>query len=503
MNKINIAFTREADFCLLSASDLQTDTVTCAHTRESILSGAEAIDLVRSILAEPGVCAIDFEMLSDLAGLAWRAGRGRGAARREGRGEEAGREGRRARRPGAPQDPVHPERRPRERRRGGGAPARPCAQPAGDVRGPGRATLVAHNSQFETEVLLAHGVAVDVDCTLLMAKAIYLTAVAEDRPQPVSFALAELVERELGRARNDKAIRDRDWREPIDDLEIGYCRRDARDALELAQLYRARLEAEGLLGGYQIIARAILPTAAINLAGMDFEAGAHAALVETLSTEADQLERELDRICAGAITNHGSSAQIADWVMGHVLGGDDPDERLASFCARLQARAAELAADQERRARDHEGGQAKKAEALAEPVPGRGELPGRARALDPASRSSSARSASLWRRGSTPTAGCAASSRWAARSRFGTAPAGRTSSRCRREGAFRALFRAPPGRRLVVCDFSQIELRLAAIIAPDEALLAVYREGRDVHQDVAELDRPAAQLAVARASASP
>jgi DNA polymerase-1 len=55
-----------------------------------------------------------------------------------------------------------------------------------------------------------------------------------------------------------------------------------------------------------------------------------------------------------------------------------------------------------------------------------------------------------------------------------------------REGVFRALFRAPPGRALVVCDFSQIELRLAAIIAPDEALLAVYREGRDVHQDVAD-----------------
>ena len=42
-----------------------------------------------------------------------------------------------------------------------------------------------------------------------------------------------------------------------------------------------------------------------------------------------------------------------------------------------------------------------------------------------------------------------------------------------------------PGGVLVVCDYSQIELRLAAIIAPDEALLAVYREGRDVHAEVA------------------
>jgi DNA polymerase-1 len=43
-----------------------------------------------------------------------------------------------------------------------------------------------------------------------------------------------------------------------------------------------------------------------------------------------------------------------------------------------------------------------------------------------------------------------------------------------REAAYRKLFRAPEGCRLVKADYSQIELRLAAIIAPDEVMLQAY-----------------------------
>jgi DNA polymerase-1 len=47
--------------------------------------------------------------------------------------------------------------------------------------------------------------------------------------------------------------------------------------------------------------------------------------------------------------------------------------------------------------------------------------------------------------------------------------------------AYRACFRAPEGRTLVKCDFSQVELRLAAEISGDETLLGAYRDGLDVH----------------------
>jgi DNA polymerase-1 len=45
----------------------------------------------------------------------------------------------------------------------------------------------------------------------------------------------------------------------------------------------------------------------------------------------------------------------------------------------------------------------------------------------------------------------------------------------------RRAFVAPPGRVLLVADYSQIELRILSHIAGEEAMLAAFREGRDIH----------------------
>ena len=49
----------------------------------------------------------------------------------------------------------------------------------------------------------------------------------------------------------------------------------------------------------------------------------------------------------------------------------------------------------------------------------------------------------------------------------------------------RAAFIAPPGRRLVACDYSQIELRIMAHLSEDPALLRAFAEGADVHRATA------------------
>jgi DNA polymerase I-like protein with 3'-5' exonuclease and polymerase domains len=49
----------------------------------------------------------------------------------------------------------------------------------------------------------------------------------------------------------------------------------------------------------------------------------------------------------------------------------------------------------------------------------------------------------------------------------------------------RACFRPPAGRALVIADYAQIELRVAAQLAPCDALAAVFEQGRDPHRATA------------------
>jgi DNA polymerase-1 len=54
-----------------------------------------------------------------------------------------------------------------------------------------------------------------------------------------------------------------------------------------------------------------------------------------------------------------------------------------------------------------------------------------------------------------------------------------------RDKAYRRCVVAPPGRVLIKADFSQIELRIAAKVSGDEALLDAYTKGADVHSQTA------------------
>lgn len=73
------------------------------------------------------------------------------------------------------------------------------------------------------------------------------------------------------------------------------------------------------------------------------------------------------------------------------------------------------------------------------------------------------------------------------------APSGRMScggpniQQIPRERAFRECFAAPKDRVLVIADYSQIELRVAAEMAGDERMIAAYRAGEDLHRLTASL----------------
>ncbi|HWH06944.1 MAG TPA: DNA polymerase, partial [Candidatus Paceibacterota bacterium] len=57
--------------------------------------------------------------------------------------------------------------------------------------------------------------------------------------------------------------------------------------------------------------------------------------------------------------------------------------------------------------------------------------------------------------------------------------------RTERGRLIRNAFIAPKGSTLLALDYSQIELRLAAILSGDEKLIEIFKSGRDVHQEVA------------------
>lgn len=50
------------------------------------------------------------------------------------------------------------------------------------------------------------------------------------------------------------------------------------------------------------------------------------------------------------------------------------------------------------------------------------------------------------------------------------------------EKKYRQCFRAPAGRKLVIADFSQIEMRILAEFSSDEALLVAFNSGADLHR---------------------
>src|SRR5690606_13253315 len=54
-----------------------------------------------------------------------------------------------------------------------------------------------------------------------------------------------------------------------------------------------------------------------------------------------------------------------------------------------------------------------------------------------------------------------------------------------RDGEIRSVVTAPPGRKLVVADYSQIELRVAAALANEKRMILAYQRGEDIHPPTA------------------
>ena len=65
-----------------------------------------------------------------------------------------------------------------------------------------------------------------------------------------------------------------------------------------------------------------------------------------------------------------------------------------------------------------------------------------------------------------------------------------------RDDFVRGIFGAPPGSVFIECDYSQIELRVAAFLAREDTMLHLYRTGQDIHTNMAMrmTNKPASEV---------
>lgn len=309
--------------------------------------------------------------------------------------------------------------------------------------------LVAHNAVYELKHLLALGVRPkSVDCTMLMANAL-------DGTLPTLKALADS---QLGWSL-DKTEQVSDWAAPeLADAQLRYAALDALAVYHLRPLLRQHLDERDRHRCYELMRDAQPAIAHLELAGCPFDRAAHQRLIAAWETQHSTAERELVQVCPGINPNSGQ--QLSVWLTTH-LERDAEARWPRTPTGLLKTDADTLAL--------FDG------QPLAAPLI-------RFKTVDKLLSTCGARFAQHL----SPATG-----RIHAGFRLGGTASGRMA--CRRpnlqnpprDPAFRALFAAPVGSVLVVADYGQIELRVAALVSGDSAMLDAYRHGEDLHRKTA------------------
>ena len=310
---------------------------------------------------------------------------------------------------------------------------------------------VFHNAKFDLKMLLHHfGLEVRGVFDTLLASQLIGAGRNEG-----GHGLAAVSDRHLGEL-VDKSLQISDWSGPLSDAQYEYAAKDAELMLPLFEKLTAGLRELGLEEVAALEFECILPMAAMELAGMALDADCWRALVVNLERAHDVLSDQLRReLAAGVLQlnlfgeppniNLDSPTQVTDalanmgikvegtrsWQL-QLLAKDHPAvEKLLEYRS-----VQKLLSSYGLALLDH-----------INPATGRihadfrqmGATGGRMSCSDP----------NLQQVPNTPE--------------------------------YRSCFRAPSGRKLVIADYSQIELRILADWSQDTALVKALLSGEDLH----------------------
>ena len=307
--------------------------------------------------------------------------------------------------------------------------------------------LVAHNAIFDLGHLMHAGLEPGgIECTMLQANAL-----TGKRP-----SLATLAETELG-WRISKEQQVSDWGAPMLSTEqIEYAALDAVLVHRIFPLLDHKIRRKGRLRCYELMRDAQHPIARMQLNGCFFDRVAQQQLMQTWVADRERVHPELKTLL-GADFNLSSHIQLAAWIQKNV------DASLLNTWPRGAKGRAKTGA---------------KVLALYPELPFVKVLM-QWKILNKKLTSFGNRySAHI-----NPATG-----RIHASFIIGGTDTGRLA--CRnpniqnppKESDFRALFAASDGRVMVVADYSQIELRVMALVAQEKTMLAAYRQGIDLHR---------------------
>jgi DNA polymerase-1 len=328
--------------------------------------------------------------------------------------------------------------------------------------------LVGHHLAFDLGFLAALGFEPG-EChdTLLLSQLLHGM-----RQKKGFHGLAAALKRELG-SDLPKELQRSDWSGALSQEQLDYAARDAAVLLPLFRSLSDKVRAAGMEQVAEIERRALPAVAWLARSGAMVDRAAWLGLAHSAEAEVGELGRQLD---AAAPPRHGALFREGAW------NWDSPEQVKGAF----GAVGIELESSDDG--------------ALAQVEHPLADLIRRYRSAAKRSQTYGLKWLGHLAQGGRVYAG------W---KQIGS-DAGRMScaspnlQQLPRGDAYRRCFRPPEGRVLVKADYSQIELRIAAKVSGDKALLEAYRRGEDLHTrtarsvlGVAEVTKQHRQLAKA------
>ena len=322
-------------------------------------------------------------------------------------------------------------------------------------------TLVGHNLQFEAMWLQHLGLPDPVSPmfdTMLADQLLH----AGDKPKSGFFTLAAVANRYL-QITVDKTMQTADWRVDLTAVHCAYAATDAAVPLRLYPLLRERLADAGLMETFALESLTLPATACMVRTGLPLDAERWCTLADQQAAEVVQLDAQLAALSGSPETNWNAGQQIADvlTMRGHTLPrtktGQAQTTKEALEPLAAQDPLIQLLLD-------------RKAAQTLQSTFGRTALSGKAK------------------KKAEPPPYCATTGRLYGDFHQLGAATGRMSSskpnlqNMPKDTRYRSCFVAQPGYALVKADYSQVELRIAAVLYADPVMMAAYQAGADLHQ---------------------